>query len=100
LKAHDRSKKEICARCGKALALTIDHFIPRCCAMSVNDDTNYVGLCTRCNREKGSRIVLPSWYIYLEKEQQDKLNRIMKYARSYVIGHTDDAEVLEYVLQL
>ncbi len=100
LKAHDKYKHEICARCGKVRPLTIDHFIPKCCGMPVNDNTNYVGLCEECNREKAATIVLPSWYLYLKKDQQDKLNRIMRYARSYVIGHTDDADVLEYVLQL
>ena len=91
---------ERCARCGKCEKLTIDHFIPKSCKMTVNENGNYVKICEACNHEKANKIVLPSWYTYLDENQQKKLHRYMRYARSFILAHTDDEEIIEYVKKL
>ena len=98
--AKDPSGIKICARCGKYDKLTIDHFIPQSCRMTVNESGNYVAICQACNRKKANSIVLPSWYTFLTQEQQSKLTRYMRYARSFVISHTDDEEIIEFVRSL
>lgn len=55
-----------CARCGFPLYYnspksTIDHIVPLSRG-GVNNITNFIGLCERCNMKKGNRIVLPSSY--------------------------------------
>ncbi len=97
---HDNYNNTVCAHCGRKCKITTDHFIPRSCGMNVNGESNYVGLCEECNREKADKIVLPSWYSFLSTDQQLRLNRIMRYSRSYILGHTDDAEIIEYVSNL
>ena len=97
---YDKFGNHLCARCGKECELTIDHFIPKSCRMAVNNDSNYVGLCVECNREKADRIVLPSWYRFLDPDRQAKLERIMRYARSYIIQHTEEQEIIDYVEEL
>ena len=87
----------ICARCGKYGKLTKDHFIPKRCCMNVNEEGNYVAICESCNREKGCCIVLPSWYRFLNEEQKHKLTCYMRYARSFIMLNTEDAEILEFV---
>ena len=96
----DKSGNHLCARCGRKSELTIDHFIPKSCRMTVNNDSNYVGLCVECNREKADRIVLPSWYRFLDPDQQTKLDRMMRYSRSYILKHTEEQEIIEYVEKL
>lgn len=86
-----------CARCGRYCKLTIDHFIPKSCRMTVNEQGNYVGLCEGCNKEKADKIVTPDWYIYLDEKRKLLLERYMRYAGSWIVGHTDDPEVLEYL---
>lgn len=88
---------ERCAKCGKQEKLTVDHFIPKSCKMTVNENGNYVKICRECNQEKDNRIVLPSWYAYLNDEQKEKLCRYMRYARGYILEHTDDEEIVKYV---
>ena len=99
--AKDYFGNVICARCGMQNAvLTKDHFIPRSCRMRVNEEGNYVAICEECNKEKGCNIVLPTWYVWLEEEQQNKLLRYMKYARSFILTSCDDEEILELVRSL
>ncbi len=99
--AKDKDGNEICARCGrKSLFLTKDHFIPKCCRMSVNEEGNYVAICTECNKNKADTIVLPSWYGYLNDVQRKNMDRYMRYARSWIRRHTEDREMLEYVERL
>ena len=98
--AKDEFGRVICAHCGNCCGLTVDHFIPKSCGMSVNENGNYVGLCWKCNNEKADRVVLPAWNKYLKDEQKERLDRIMRYSRSWIITHTDDPEVVEYVLNL
>ncbi|MBR4344482.1 MAG: HNH endonuclease [Lachnospiraceae bacterium] len=98
--AYDNYNNSCCAHCGKRCAITTDHFIPKSCRMSVNNELNYVGLCEECNKEKADKIVLPCWYKYLNSKQQLNLNRMMRYARSFILNHTDDAEIIEYVSKL
>ena len=91
---------EVCARCGEQKRLTKDHFVPKCCQMSVNMEGNYVGLCVDCNREKANKVVLPSWYVYLNDNQKKTLCRYMRYARSWIRTHCTDEEVLQFVESL
>lgn len=98
--AKDQTGDTRCARCGKYDDLTKDHFIPKSCRMTVNEEGNYVGLCVTCNREKADTVVLPSWYRFLDNEQQNKLNRYMRYARSWILEHSTDKEVLHYIKTL
>ena len=98
--AKDKLGNEICAHCGQMSKLTRDHFIPKSCRMNVNHDGNYVGVCEKCNREKADSIVLPSWYQYLNETQMNALRRYMKYARSYIISHCIDSNILEYIYKL
>lgn len=91
---------DICAHCGQMSVITKDHFIPKSCRMNVNHDGNYVGVCENCNREKADRIVLPSWYQYLNETQMNALRRYMKYARSYIISQCNDSDILEYIHKL
>ena len=101
IKARDNFGFQICARCGKiGEKMTKDHFIPKSCKMNVNGDGNLVEICETCNKEKGCMIVKPEWYQFLSKEQQNKLLRYMRYARSYILTHTEDEEILEFVKQL
>lgn len=84
LEAYD-GKFLICARCGSRLCyadLTKDHFLPKyhigsrfripdvqnLVAEIKGKDyiiSNYVGLCSTCNKEKSSKIVGVNWYRYL-----------------------------------
>ncbi len=91
---------ERCAKCGTYDKLTIDHFIPKSCKMTVNEEGNYVKICRECNQEKANQIVLPSWYTYLDENQQNKLCRYMRYARGYILEHTDDEKIIKYVKRL
>lgn len=86
----------ICARCGRIGKITKDHFIPKSCGMTVSEEGNYVGICENCNQEKGNKIVLPTWYRFLSKEQQEKLVRYMRYARSYILQKCDDEEIIKW----
>lgn len=97
LTAKNKSGKVICARCGKEEMLTIDHFIPKCCKMLVNGNSNLVGLCRACNAKKANTIVLPSWYKYLSKEKQAVLIRYMRYCYGWIKNNTDDPEVLRFI---
>ncbi len=97
---YDGAGEEVCARCGEHGKLTIDHFIPKSCKMTVNENGNYVKICEACNHKKANKIVLPSWYIYLDENQRTKLHRYMRYARSFILEHTDDEEIIEYVKKL
>ena len=98
--ARDGGGNEVCARCGKQDKLTIDHFIPKSCKMTVNENGNYVKICRDCNQDKSNEIVLPSWYTYLDKEQQQRLCRYMRYARSYILDNTENKEIIEFVKSL
>lgn len=98
--AKDEHGYSICARCGKRDTLTKDHFIPKSCRMTVNEEGNYVGLCVLCNREKADKFVLPSWYIFLSTEQQNALNRYVRYCRSWINSRCVDPEILVYVNEL
>lgn len=86
-----------CARCGQYCKLTIDHFIPKRCGMTVNGEGNYVGICEKCNRDKGGKIVTPDWYKYLDEKKKPALERYMRYAGSWIRSNTDDPEVLDYL---
>lgn len=98
--AKDYEGNKICARCGVKKALTKDHFIPKSCRMRVNEEGNYVAICEECNKEKGSSIVLPSWYEKLAQEQQNKLLRYMKYARSFILESCEEESILRVVQEL
>lgn len=50
--ARDSSGKARCARCGRYVKLTKDHFIPKCSRMNVDKPGNLVGICEKCNRKK------------------------------------------------
>ena len=91
---------QICARCGTVSELTKDHFIPQSCYMTVNEAGNYVGLCAKCNSEKANRVVLPSWYTYLDENQKNNLNRYMRYCRSWILNNCTNPAVLSYVKKL
>ncbi len=65
--------------------------------MSVNENGNYVMICERCNREKANKIILPSWYTYLAKDQQKRLERYMRYTRSWIRLNCKDEDILNYV---
>lgn len=90
----------ICARCGCGGKITKNHFIPKSCGMTVNEEGNYVGICEKCNREKGDDIVLPSWYSFLPRGQQEELRRYLRYARSYVLQKCKDEEVEKYLREM
>ncbi len=92
--------EKICARCGRVSVLTKDHFIPKSCRMMINEEGNYAGICGDCNKTKADSIVLPDWYLYLSKAQKEGLNRYMKYARSWILGHCTDKDILDHVKQL
>ena len=98
--ARDSSGKALCARCGRYVKLTKDHFIPKCSRMNVDKPGNLVGICEKCNREKGNRIVLPEWYLYLKCEQRSSLYRYMRYSRSYILEQCEDEAVREVVEKL
>ncbi len=89
--------KEICARCGKVSFLSKDHFIPKSCRMMVNEEGNYVRLCRECNKLKADHIVLPDWYLFLGEVQKERLNRYMKYARSWIRSNCTDKDILDYI---
>ena len=92
---------KICARCGNMSdMLTKDHFIPKSCRLPVNEEGNLVAICENCNKEKGCSIVLPSWYEMLSADQQNKLLRYMRYARSYILDVCEDEEILQVVRDL
>ena len=99
--ARDELGVEICARCGRrGLRLTKDHFIPRACGMNVDEAGNIVGLCERCNKDKGCMIVTPNWYRFLKEEQKKPLLRYMRYAKSWILANTDEEEVVQMVKKL
>lgn len=99
--ARDCFGNVICARCGaRNVVLTKDHFIPKSCRMLVNEEGNYVAICEACNKEKADKVVLPNWYEYLAEEQQTKLLRYMKYARSFILASCEDEEILKLVQEL
>ena len=99
--ARDQFGKTICARCGCVCEmLTKDHFVPLACKLDVNGEGNLVGLCRQCNLEKGCRVVLPQWYTYLRKEQQDRLWRYLRYARGFLELLCEDKETLEMIRKL
>ena len=50
--------------------------------------------------EKGNRIVLPEWYLYLNCEQRSSLYRYMRYGRSYILEQCEDEAVREVVEKL
>ncbi len=92
----DKFNNTYCARCYKLCdKLTVDHFIPRKSRLNIDRNGNMVGLCVECNREKADRIVLPSWYTYLPKENQDMLMRYFRYASLYIRENCTDEEVLK-----
>lgn len=91
---------KICARCGRIIKLTKDHFIPKSCRMTVNENGNYVGLCEECNREKADKFVIPSWYTYLTEDQKESLNRYMRYSRSWIRSNCNDHDILSYMEKL
>lgn len=92
---------KICARCGQMCErLTKDHFIPKCCRLTVNEEGNYVGLCSDCNREKADSIVLPEWYTYLSEKQKEHLLHYMRYARHFIFEHCTDEVILQLVQHL
>lgn len=95
--ARDAFGGKICARCGKKAKLTKDHFIPQSCGMQVNGEGNLVGLCVVCNGEKADKVVLPSWYVYLNERQKENLNRYMRYCRSWIKSYCTDDRILEYI---
>jgi len=98
--AKDKYRITICARCGSRCTPTKDHYIPKSCRMTVNENGNYVGLCVACNREKASRIVLPDWYRYLGEKEKSALLRYFRYASIYIKDNCDDVEVLEFLEML
>ena len=61
----------LCARCGKKILIrdvTIDHVVPKYKGGG-DDERNFVPLCKRCNKQKGSQIVDPmTFYPFLGKE--------------------------------
>lgn len=66
--AKNENGEKICARCGdKDEKLTIDHYIPKASKMNVMGEGNLVGICEKCNQEKGCTIVSPQWYGYLDE---------------------------------
>lgn len=93
--------EKICARCGSLDApLTKDHYIPKVSKMNVDEEGNLVGLCKKCNREKGNQIVRPDWYTFLKSEQKNRLWRYVRYTRSYILQHTEDMEFVNMVKSL
>ncbi len=65
----------------------------------------YVGtpikeLVDACGGYKGDDIVLPSWYSFLPRGQQEELRRYLRYARSYVLQKCKDEEVEKYLREM
>lgn len=93
--------EKICARCGAVnVLLTKDHFIPKSCRMTVNEEGNYVALCRECNQAKANKVVTPDWYLFLKNEQKEKLWRYMRYARSFVEENMEKDEFLKVAERL
>ena len=61
----------VCARCGRTLSLektTIEHYVPKYRG-GVDDERNLLPLCKKCNKQKGSRIVIAEeYYPFLKSE--------------------------------
>lgn len=87
-----------CARCGFPLYYnspksTIDHIVPLSRG-GVNNITNFIGLCEKCNTKKGDRIVLPSSY-YMNMLGS---GRLMKEADKSVIKWASNNITLDYII--
>ena len=65
----------VCSKCGKPLPLektTIDHLIPKYRG-GTDELSNLIPMCKRCNKQKGSRIVVVEELRYLSKAAHEML---------------------------
>lgn len=68
----------MCVYCGKGMEktqLTVDHFVPLELG-GLNDDTNYVSACRKCNKEKGN--LQPEEYCKIKDLDYIGLQRYLK----------------------
>lgn len=80
--------KHKCAHCGKSLTketCTVEHVVPLSRGGS-NDSVNLVALCEKCNKEKGSKMVVPEeYYRHLVKSE-------IKAVQSYFNNYCDEVD--------
>lgn len=95
--ARNKLGKKCCAKCGKEMNDFIkDRFLPTSCSHSVPTAINYIGVCSDCHKLRlKEKVIAPSWYNHLSKEQKDNLLRQMKYNRSYILMENPNESVMK-----
>lgn len=92
-----RKNKWFCSRCGRDLLQygideTIDHIIPKSKG-GQNDVDNYLPLCYDCNRDKGNKIVYPSFYYYYLNSDNPTIIKSNEEVKSYLLDNITKSQI-------